>query len=352
MSAVSVSLRYLFLSVLSANSMPSILNFRDPLAAQAAESGGKGANLARLMQAGFPVPPGFSLRAQVFRDFISAAPDLFPRLAKFPTHDPGQLASEAAALRGELAKLSLPAGLQSDIHAALAEFPPEQSFSVRSSSTLEDLAFAAFAGQHETFLNCVGEERILAAIKDCFLSLFADRAIAYRAQLKFPHEQAAMAVVVQQMIPCEVAGVAFTINPVSGDLSELLINSNFGLGESVVSGEVPIDQFALDKSNKAVRNEQIGKKSLKVVGSSSGTAHVALSPTESSASSLTCDQLTQIAELALRVEEHYHFPQDIEWGIADNQVFLLQSRPITTIPARWTRDESAERFPSAITPLT
>jgi phosphohistidine swiveling domain-containing protein len=327
--------------------MAAILYFRDPLATQPAEIGGKGANLARLTQAGFPVPPGFILPAQLFRDFISAAPDLFPHLAKLPTHDPAALASEAAALRCELGKLPLPANLSPELHAALAEFPPEQAFSVRSSSTLEDLALAAFAGQHETVLNCVGEDRILAAIKDCFLSL-----IAYRAQLKFPHEQAAMAVVVQQMIPCEVAGVAFTINPVSGDLSELLINSNLGLGESVVSGEAPIDQFALDKSTKAIRTQQLARKSYKVVSAAGGTTQVALSPAESSAPSLTPDQLAHIADLALRVESHYHFPQDIEWGIANNQVFLLQSRPITTIPPRWTRDESAERFPTAITPLT
>ncbi len=332
--------------------MSSILNFCDPLASQPAEAGGKGANLARLARAGFPVPLGFIVRAQVFRDFISAVPDLSPRLAKLPIQDPAHLASEAATLRCELTKLPLPGSLLSELHAALAEFPAEQPFSVRSSSTLEDLAVAAFAGQHETFLNCIGEERILAAIRDCFASLFADRAIAYRAQMKFPHEQAAMALVVQQMIPCDAAGVAFTIDPISGDLTELLINSNFGLGESVVSGETAVDQFALDKATKAIRSQQLAHKSYKVVGTASGTTQVTLSALESSAPSLTPDQLTQIAELALRVEEHYHFPQDIEWGVANNQVFLLQSRPITTIPPRWTRDESAERFPTAITPLT
>jgi rifampicin phosphotransferase len=332
--------------------MTSILHFGDPLATQIAESGGKGANLARLAQAGFPVPPGFILRAQSFRDFISTATDLFPRLARMPLHDLSALAAEGAVLRNELAKLPLPSSLQSELRQALSAFPVSQAFSVRSSSTLEDLALAAFAGQHETFLNCVGDDRILTAIKDCFLSLFADRAIAYRAQLKFSHEQAAMAVVVQEMVACETAGVAFTINPIKGDLSELLINSNFGLGESVVSGEGQIDQFALDKNTKVVREKSLGKKSHKIVGTPYGTAQVALSAGESTASSLSSEQLTQVADLALRVEEHYHFPQDIEWGFAANQLFLLQSRPITTIPPRWTRDESAERFPSAITPLT
>jgi phosphohistidine swiveling domain-containing protein len=378
--------------------MPSILDFCNPLATQPAESGGKGANLARLTQAGFPVPSGFIVRAQVFRDFVSGVPDLFQHLNQFPTGDPTQLASQAASLRTELAVLPLPSYIYPEIRAALAEFPPEQAFSVRSSSTLEDLALAAFAGQHETFLNCIGEDRILAAINACFLSLFADRAIAYRAQMKFPHEQAAMAVVVQQMVPCEVAGVAFTINPISGDLGEILVNSNFGLGESVVNGDSPIDQFALDKSTKTLRSQQIATKTHKIVPaahrepmtqtchpersnpasssapllgapgravegplfdqpnslapSSSGVTQIPLSSSESSTPSLTPNLLTDIADLALRVEDHYHFPQDIEWGIANDQLFLLQSRPITTIPPRWTRDESAERFPTAITPLT
>jgi len=339
--------------------MSRILHFRDPLATQIADSGGKGANLAKLTQAGFPVPRGFVIRAQAFREFISAAPDLFAKLSQFPIDGPASLAAEAAALRNDLARLPLPADLASEVREALADFPAGQSFSVRSSSTLEDLALAAFAGQHETFLNVGGEDRILEAIQSCFLSLFADRAIAYRAQLHFSHEQAAMAVVVQQMVPCEVAGVAFTINPISGDLSELLINSNFGLGESVVSGESAIDQFALDKATLALRQQHIGRKSHKIVpvtrnesAGLSAVEAVPLASEEASSSSLTPEQLSQIASLALRVENQYHFPQDIEWGIASNQLFLLQSRPITTIPPRWTRDESAERFPAAIAPLT
>jgi rifampicin phosphotransferase len=351
--------------------MTHILLFREPLAAQIAESGGKGSNLARLTQAGFPVPPGFILRAQAFREFIAAAPDLFSGLAQLPIDNPAALSTQAAVLRKDLSSLPLPASLASELREALADFPPQQAFSVRSSSTLEDLALAAFAGQYETFLNCIGEARILSAIKDCFLSFFSDRAIAYRAQRHFPHEQAAMAVVVQRMVPCDSAGVAFTINPVTGDLSELLVNSNFGLGESVVSGEGQIDQFALDKRTKSLREQRIGQKSHKVVPvtanagagagataqatsteSSSGITQIPLTPEESSAPSLSPAQLAQIAELALRVDEHYHFPQDIEWGFASNQLFLLQSRPITTIPPRWTRDESAERFPTAITPLT
>jgi len=297
--------------------MTNIFLFRDRLAAQIAESGGKGANLARLTQAGFPVPPGFVLRAQAFREFISPSHDLSSRLAQLPIEDPAALCTAVAAIRSDLSKLSLSESLQFEIRDALSDFPPNQSFSVRSSSTLEDLALAAFAGQHETFLNCIGEAGILAAIKECYLSLFSDRAITYRARRGFPHEQAAMAVVVQQMVPCDSAGVAFTINPVTGDLTELLINSNFGLGESVVSGEGQIDQFALDKSTKSLRSERVGQKSHKIVPTPvaagpqtgpgelardsvgealSGITQISLSTEESAAPSLSPDQLTEIAD--------------------------------------------------------
>ena len=161
-----------------------------------------------------------------------------------------------------------------------------------------------------------------------------------------------MAVVVQTMAQCEVAGVAFSVNPVSGDLKQVLINANYGLGESVVSGEGQIDQFAVEKSSGKVIDTKIGAKTHKVVGTPEGTKEVALSPDEASSSCLTDGQIAAVAKLAQEAENHYQFPQDIEWGFADEQLFIFQSRPITVIPPRWTRDESAERFPNTITPLT
>jgi pyruvate,water dikinase len=239
-----------------------------------------------------------------------------------------------------------------EVRARLRQFPVSQAFSVRSSSTMEDLASAAFAGQHETYLNCSGAEQILEKIKACFLSLWFDRAIAYRHQQGFDHSLAAMAVVVQQMVQCEVAGVGFSINPVSGDLTEMIVDANFGLGESVVSGEGEVDHFAIDRNTRKVRSANIAKKSRKVVGVSGGTQEVHLSETEGARACLNDAQLAQLTDLLLRIESSYSFPQDIEWGFVNDKLYLLQSRPITTIPPRWTRDESAERFPNVITPLT
>jgi rifampicin phosphotransferase len=331
--------------------MEYILQWSDPAAKEVAESGGKGASLARLTQAGFAVPPGFVIRARAYRDFTANCTSLAGRIVERPG-DAGALAVKSRELQRELAALPLPDGLPQEVRQALEAYPRSQAFSVRSSSTLEDLALAAFAGQHETFLNCVGIERILDCIQACYLSLWSERAIAYREQQKFDHLQSAMAVVVQTMVPCDVAGVAFSINPVNGDLKQVLINANYGLGESVVSGEGQVDQFAVEKASGKVVEAHIGAKTRRVVCSGNGTKEVELLPEEAGVSCLTDPQIAAVAKLAQAAEGHYQFPQDIEWGFAGGSLFLLQSRPITTIPPRWTRDESAERFPFPISPLT
>ncbi|MGO8929814.1 MAG: PEP/pyruvate-binding domain-containing protein [Limisphaerales bacterium] len=332
--------------------MTHTLRFDEPLATRLELSGGKGANLSLLTQRGFPVPPGFIVTAPVYREFILGADGLQRRIAALPFHDAAALRAASEVLQGELSRLPLPQPAADEIKQQLGQFPEGTAFSVRSSSTMEDLASAAFAGQHETFLNVVGVPDVLDRVRGCFVSLWADRAIAYRHEQGFDHAQAAMAVVVQQMVPSEAAGVGFSINPVSGQLGEIVVNANFGLGESVVSGEGEVDQWILDKATRAVRSANIASKSRQVVSAASGTREVHLAGADAAKPSLSEGQLTALADLLVWVEESYAFPQDIEWAFAGGKLWLLQSRPITTIPPRWTRDESAERFPNVITPLT
>jgi pyruvate,water dikinase len=327
-------------------------SFQEPLATRLEISGGKGSNLSLLTQRGFPVPPGFVVSAQAYRDFIAGGRGCLRRVDEFHLEEPSRLRQESQALREELAKLELPAEVVAEVIARLKEFSANQAFSVRSSSTMEDLASAAFAGQHETYLNCVGPEHILERIKACFLSLWFDRAIAYRHQQHFEHALAAMSVVVQQMVFCDVAGVGFSINPIRGELDEMIFDANFGLGESVVSGEGEIDHFEIEKSTGKLRRSAIAQKTRKVVAAAGGTREEEIPVDEGKRPCLTEPQLRQLISLLQRVELSYRFPQDIEWGFAQDKLFLLQSRPITTIPPRWTRDESAERFPNVITPLT
>ena len=332
--------------------MNCTFTFQEPSAAQLELSGGKGTNLSLLTQRGFPVPPGFIVTSQVYREFIAGGADILRDVNQLPFNEAGLLRAESEKLREALGRLSLPRAAVEEIKRQLGQFSEQQAFSVRSSSTMEDLASAAFAGQHETYLNCAGTEQILEKIKACFLSLWYDRAIAYRHQQGFDHALAAMAVVVQQMVQCDVAGVGFSINPISGDLNEMIVDANFGLGESVVSGEGEVDHFTIDRSTRAIRSASIGQKTRKTIGVAGGTSEVRLSSEEGSQPCLKDEQLAQLTDMLLRIETSYSFPQDIEWGFADGKLFLLQSRPITTIPPRWTRDESAERFPNVITPLT
>ena len=331
--------------------MTYVLSFDSAVAVQPEFCGGKGANLSLLTQRGFKVPPGFVVTAASYREFAAQMPSLRTRLAELEFGNHARLHEQAEALSNDLRALPLPEAVVTEIRVQLARFPVEQAFSVRSSATFEDMAGAAFAGQHDTFLNCIGVEQVLERVRDCYLSLWRDRAIAYRHQLNFDHSQVVMAVVVQQMIHCEVAGVGFTINPVSGKLDEMLINANYGLGESVVSGDGEIDQYRYNKTGQLI-DSTIGNKTKRIVCGTHGTREEILDAAAAQAPCLDASQLTQLAELMLRVEACYQFPQDIEWGIAGGELFLLQSRPVTVIPPRWTRDESAERFPNAVTPLT
>lgn len=332
--------------------MKDILLFTDEQAQNIAFSGGKGANLAKMTSAGFPVPQGFIVTAQAYGRFIAQADFLDSAIARFDYAHPQKLVKQTQQLKQKLAALPLPAALHREIRRALRQFKNIKAFSVRSSSTMEDLSGAAFAGQHDTFLNCVGEKEIEDKIKQSFLSLWHDRAVAYRHKQGFEQQSTTMAVVVQRMIQADTAGVGFSINPINGQVQEILINANYGLGESVVSGESTVDQFVVSKKDGRILQRSVAEKEEKIVSLAQGTQTIRLSGKEALKPCLTDAQIKQVAELNAKVEKHYGFPQDIEWAFQGRQLFLLQARPITTLPARWTRDESAERYPTVITPFT
>lgn len=294
------------------------ISLTEPIATDPAQAGGKGANLARCLQAGFDVPPGWVLTAKAYRDFVGGVLDDL----RMDAEDPAALGLQCQAVRERLLDHPLPAGQVDMLEKLDIQFP----VAVRSSSTMEDLAGAAFAGQHDTFLNVTGHAALVDAVRRCFTSLWEDRAVQYRQQHGFAHAQASMAVVIQQMVQPDAAGVAFCMHPITGDLGQVMINAAPGLGESVVAGDGAVDQYVVQKADGVVVDAQV----------------------ETDADV----PIAQLVKLCRDVEWHYGFPQDIEWACRDGRVYLLQSRPITTFPARWTREESAERFPSPITPLT
>lgn len=331
--------------------MKSLCDFNDPRNLDPAVAGGKGANLARMTQAGFAVPPGFVLPPDSYLIFIKQLPDFNQRLQTLPLDDIAALERACDKFCEDLAALEMPTSLQKSVAQAISDFPKDTAFSVRSSATAEDLGGAAFAGQHETYLNCIGLPDIVSRIRDCWVSLWRARAITYRLQAGIGLADTAMAVVVQKMAFNRVAGVGFCIDPVSGDPSRYAVDANYGLGESVVAGELPIDHWLLDKATGKILDATIAEKSQRIVANNQGTRHEALPGDLACAPCLSDAELAILSELMRRVEKHYGYPQDIEWGFEGDRLWLLQARPITRIPPRWTRDESAERFPSVITPL-
>jgi pyruvate,water dikinase len=328
-----------------------ILELTDPAAAEASVSGGKGASLARLTQGDFPVPPAIIVPAEAYRAFLAAA-DVGEAVAALDPRDAAELHARCAAIRERLVATPLPDELDEALRARLPELLTEGRVSVRSSATLEDLAGAAFAGQHDTYLNVAGVDGVLDAVRRCWASLWEDRAVRYRHERGYAPDAAAMAVVVQRMVRSEVAGVAFSMDPVSGDLDRIVVNAAWGLGETVVSGEGGIDQFAVSKHTGEVLERVIAEKTHALLSTDDGTEQVELPPEQRTAPSLSDAELAELRDLVMRVERFYAFPQDTEWALAGGELYLLQSRPVTEFPARWTRDESAERFPNPVTPLT
>lgn len=333
--------------------MSQLFAFTDPQAAEHAVSGGKGANLARAAQH-LPVPPGIVVGSEVYRQFVSPLHDRIRRVLDDPALDH---AARSEQIQSLLLAQSLPTSLRAELDSRMRELHLANTpVAVRSSGTLEDLPGAAFAGQHDTLLGIRGADGVVEAIRRCYASLWNAHVLPYRERMGLDHLDAAMAVVVQKMVEVgehEAAGVAFSIDPVRGSLDHVLINAAFGLGETVVGGEEPVDEYRLQRSDLVEVEAVVAEKPRALVtDAASGTRHVALTAEQASASALNVEQRRAVAQLALDAEQHFGFPQDIEWGWQDGALYLLQSRAVTRIPARWTRDESAERFPNPVTPLT
>jgi len=329
-----------------------ILDFSEPHATQLSNSGGKGASLSRLFQGGFQVPAGVIVPASAYSDLVAQNDNLRERIDALDFTSADALVVQCSEIRRLMMQLPLPRRVEAELREHVPSLLTCGAVAVRSSSTMEDLAGAAFAGQHDTFLGVRTIDDVLDKVRRCFASLWEDRAAHYRHTRGFEQQRATMAVVIQALVESEVAGVAFTMNPISGNIGQIVVNSSYGLGETVVSGAGDVDQFVLDKTSGATVEQSIGDKEKMIVAGEHGTTDVELDAFQRNAPSLDAAQLDELRYLLIRVERFYGFPQDVEWAFAGGLLHLLQSRPITKFPARWTRGESAERFPNAITPLT
>ncbi|WP_156869793.1 PEP/pyruvate-binding domain-containing protein [Sporichthya polymorpha] len=321
------------------------IDFRAIESAEQDLVGGKGANLGRLTSAGFEVPPGFTVSTTAYRDFLrltglDAVVEQYCQ--EFDYDDPSGLDDLTTKLRSELTSASVPPEIAGAIAAAYGGLGVDAFVAVRSSGTAEDLAEASFAGQHDTYLDISGEDAVISAVKRCWASLWTARATAYRARNGIDHGGVAIAIVVQTMVPSQVAGVLFTGNPMTAATDEMVINASWGLGEGVVSGITQPDEFVVAADTLQILTKRLGEKAVMVVrdpAAGVGTVEADVPGVDRSRFCLTDAEVARLAQLGRRVTEYYdRIPQDIEWALVDGRLFLLQSRPITGVPFAWPED--------------
>ncbi|MDT8898104.1 PEP/pyruvate-binding domain-containing protein [Thermanaerothrix sp. 4228-RoL] len=291
-------------------------------------SGGKGANLARLTQAGLPVPDGVVLSTAAYREFVRAN-HLEVVLAPACQANPNAPLADLEALSVTIRQAFHAAPIPTEIAAAIQEWYRQAGqplLAVRSSATTEDLPGLSFAGQQDTFLNVQGDDALLQAVVRCWSSLWTARAIGYRLYHRVPQHDLALAVILQVMVPSQVAGVMFTANPLTGKRNEVVINAAFGLGEALVSGRVEPDEYVVDAHAQRILTKSLGRK---VPFAAEGK----LTPPEATppVQALSDEAILTLAQLGQRIEALYHFPQDIEWAWVDGLFYILQSRPITAL---------------------
>lgn len=301
---------------------------------QISRVGGKGAHLGELAKlAEARVPEGFCIATEAFEIILAHAPSidqLLQRLSLLQAHDRDPIHELGTAIRAAIEAVAIPAELEAAITRHLTELGEHAGYAVRSSATAEDLPTASFAGQQDTYLNVVGKKAILQHVSKCWASLFTDRAVTYRMQHGFDHRSVHMAVVVQKMIVPQAAGILFTADPVTSNREVVSIDAGFGLGEALVSGLVNADRYRVRDGN--VIEAIVSSKTLAIYASKDGgTERRAIEPEQQTRRVLTDPQALQLAQLGKSIERHFGQPQDIEWCLADDAFYIVQSRPITTL---------------------
>jgi phosphohistidine swiveling domain-containing protein len=351
-----------------------VLALDDPGAVPAVV-GGKGASLGRLARAGVRVPAGFDVTTAAYLDFLDGGlrEELLAAVSAVDASDPDTF--EVAAGRiGELFEgRPLPAATAAAIAGAYAALGGDDTpVAVRSSATVEDLPGLSAAGQHDTYLNIRGEAAVVDAVRRCWASLWSARAIGYRAGRGIAPGDVSIAVVVQRLVPAEAAGVMFTIDPVSGDRDQVVVSANWGLGESVVAGDVTPDVAVVDRASGALVSYQLGGKEVMTVADGAGTLETETPADLRSAPVLSPTQAGELGRVGLSIEKLYGEPVDVEWARADGELWVVQARPVTTGAARpavsagdgeqwndslagdylWTNGNLGEALPDVMTPAT
>ena len=313
--------------------------FEDLGKADVNKAGGKGANLGELVKAGLPVPGGFVITAQAYLLFTTESglsQKISHAIEGLDVDDTAALQSKAKEIQDMITNADMPSVIKSEIIKAYEELSKRDSVkaqfvAVRSSATMEDSEQASFAGMNATFLNVHGKEDLIRKVKECWASLYGARVIFYRSKKEFLDEPV-IAVVVQKMVNSDKAGVMFTANPSNNNLASLVIEGAFGLGEVVVGGQVSPDYYEVEKSTLKVKDTRVSHKNFKIIRDDKGqNLEVKLSKKEAEEQVLSEAEVQELANLGLKIEEHYGSPQDTEWAIEGSKIYMVQSRPITTL---------------------
>ncbi|MBI5620259.1 phosphoenolpyruvate synthase [Candidatus Gottesmanbacteria bacterium] len=299
--------------------------------------GGKGANLGEMTKAGFPVPPGFIVTAQAYKQFLDVThlrSKIETALHNLDVSDSKALEFASKTVRELITGSEFPREIANDV--IIAYFKLDEGVikhamvAVRSSATAEDLPGASFAGQQETFLNVYGEANLIEKIKEAWASLFTARAIFYRATNKFDHFKVAIAIPVQRMVESDTSGIMFTIDPVTNDKNVIVIEAIHGLGEMIVQGSVTPDHYEVDKATLTIKTKTVKVQEKKMVKKGNGNEIKSVNSKDGSKQKINDTHIVALAKIAKKLEEHYFFPQDSEWAIEKGKIYIVQTRPVTT----------------------
>jgi pyruvate,water dikinase len=325
-----------------AESSPYIVWFEDFTEEDRPRLGGKNASLGSMTSAGLPVPPGFAITTDAF-ETLRADPELVSvvrtALASHDADDPHKLRQVSATIRAAIEAHPIPDDIEAAIRAAYEAFSRRCGLdavgvAVRSSATAEDQPDASFAGQQDTYLWIEGADAVVEHVRRCWSSVFTDRAIAYRHTMGYPDSGISMSVGIQKMVDPRASGVAFTLNPTTGDRSQVAIDASWGLGEAVVSGEVTPDNFLVDKVLRCVVERKVSDKHIEYRHDGVGVRPCPVEDDRRTQPCLTDEEIGDVAAMARRAEKHYGVPQDVEWALdkdlpAGENILLLQARPET-----------------------
>lgn len=314
-----------------------ILWFNEVRKEDISQVGGKGANLGEMVEIGLPIPNGFIVTSQAYFDFLEAGnlkPVIEDLLSKTSKDNPNSYLEVSERIKRAIINSEIPKEISLEIvkgYLKLSGLFKEILVAVRSSATAEDLPTASFAGQQSTFLNVKGEYEVVEKVKECWASLFEARAIFYREEKNFDHFKVGIAVPIQKMVQAETSGIMFTCDPVTSQKGTIIIEAIYGLGELIVQGIVTPDHYVVDNNNFKIINKIISKQPIQLIKVGKNNKKVVVQSTKQEKQKISDQKIIELAKIGKKIHNHYFFPQDIEWAIEKGKIYILQTRPVTTI---------------------